>query len=142
MGSRTSKKWCWQRNGKPAAARDSVDSRHGPVRALIQELYQSQFSVACPWDGSEARALKNLLTANPSWTAPQIATMIRNRFASDGITGDRARQWLPNLAKYYATALDRFQKPKNGSVRLPMGQGAIKNFEKLLADSGVSEAAK
>ncbi len=141
-----SKKWCWRRNGqsatKPAPSKDSVDSRHAPACALIQGLYQSRFAVACPWDGSEAKALKTLLTANPSWTEQQLEQMIRNRFSSDGISGERPRLWLPNLAKYHAAALDRFQKQKTASVRISPGQGAVKNFEKLLADSGVREAAK
>ena len=109
-----SKKWCWQRNGEsaatPAPDKDSVDSRHAPACALIQGLFQSRFAVTCPWDGSEAKALKTLLMANPSWTEQQLEQMIRNRFSSDDITGERPRGWLPNLAKYHAAALDRFQK--------------------------------
>jgi hypothetical protein len=145
-GLTKSKKWCWQRNSdaalKSAPVKESADSRHGPTRALIQQLFQSQFSVACNWDGSEARALQVLLKNNPSWTAPQIENMVRNRFLSDGIASDRPRVWLPNLAKYHTAPLDRFQKPKSGNVRPPVGQGAMTNYEKLLADSGVSEAAK
>lgn len=141
-----SKKWLWQRNGhnaaKPAPSKEFVDCRHTTARTLIQQLFQSNFSVTCPWDGSEARAMKNLLTDNPSWTEQQIEQMIRNRFSSDDITGERPRLWLPNLAKYHAAPLDRFQKPKAATVRISPGQGAMKNFEKLLADSGVREAAK
>jgi hypothetical protein len=141
-----SKKWLWRRNShniaKPATIKDSVDARHHPARALIQQLFQSQFKVTCPWDASEGSVLSKLLQSNPTWTAPQIAQMIRNRFASDSITGERPRVWLPNIAKYHAAALDRFQKPKTANIRLPAGQGAMNNFEKLLADSRVHEAAK
>jgi hypothetical protein len=134
-----SKKYCWKRNKesepKPAPIADSIDPRHVLARSLIQELFQSHFSVTCPWEGSEAKALSNLLKGNPSWTAAQIEQMIRHRFSSDGITGDRPRIWLPNLAKYSAAALDKYQKPKTSSARVPAGRGAENNWKKLLEAS-------
>jgi hypothetical protein len=129
-----SKKWCWQRNGhtKPAKGESAeVDPRHAPARDLIQQLFAKHFSVACPWNGSEASALKKLLQDNPSWKAEQLALMIRNRFNSDSVTADRPRLWLGNLAKYALAPLDKYQKPKAASVRLPIGSAA-ENYRKLL----------
>jgi len=106
---------------EPSAAKASVghlddselaDPRHAQIRHLIQELYVRKFQVNCPWDGSEGRALDCLLSANPSWTLEQLATMVRNRFASEGITSDRPRKWLSNLGSYAAGPLDRYNKLK------------------------------
>jgi len=90
-----------------------IDLRHAPTRALIQELHQTKFKVAAQWDASEAKAFSNLLKTNPSWKTEELACMVRNYFASEGVNGDRPRKWLPNLGKYSAGPLDRFQKAKS-----------------------------
>lgn len=91
---------------------DSVDPRHGPVRELIQQLHLKHFRVRCQWDGSEAKVLDRLLSANPSWTEEQITAMVRHRFDSEGIASDRPRKWLPNIGSYAAGPQDRFNKLK------------------------------
>jgi hypothetical protein len=70
------------------------NSRHGPIRLLIQELHLRKFRVTCPWDGSEGKALERPLSANPSWTEEEIARMVRNRFTSEAVASDRPRKWL------------------------------------------------
>jgi len=101
---------------------DSVDPRHGPVRALIQQLHLKHFRITCPWDGSEGKVLDRLLSANPSWTEGQIFEMVRNRFTSEGIASDRPRKWLSNIGSYAAGPQDRFNKLK-GSVTSGNGNG-------------------
>jgi hypothetical protein len=139
-----SKKWQWRRTADdaPPIKPKAIDSRHGPVATLVQELFKAQFSVTCPWDGSEGKALNNLLKANPSWTIDELRRMVRNRFASDKVNGDRPRLWLPNLAKYSSAALDQFQKPKTEPPRISPGQGAMNNFQKLKAAAGIPEVQK
>lgn len=88
------------------------DPRHGPTRSLIQEQYKAKFQIEAPWDGSEARALGFLLNANPKWTQADLDRMIRARFQSEGVNGDRPRLWLPHLGKYAGGPLDRFDKPQ------------------------------
>jgi hypothetical protein len=91
---------------------ESVDPRHTPVRAFIQEMHLKNFRVKGQWDGSEGKALERLLSANPSWTEEQILEMVRNRFESVGIASDRPRKWLPNIGSYAAGPQDRYNKLK------------------------------
>jgi len=91
---------------------DETDPRHAPIRGLIQKLHLNKFRVKCEWDGSEAKELKHLLTANPSWTEEQLAAMVHNRFDSDEIPSARPRKWLSSLGSYASGPLDRYGKPK------------------------------
>jgi hypothetical protein len=100
---------------KPSSPDGEVDPRHAPLRKLIQTLYLEKFEVACPWNASEGKALKTLLRDNPQWTSEQLSRMVRNRFASEGVNGDRPRMWIPNLAKYSLAPLTTFQRPKPSS---------------------------
>jgi hypothetical protein len=94
---------------------EAPEPRHGAVRELIEQEHKRKFGSACQWDGSEGKRLSEVLKANPSWTMTQIAGMVRNRYESAGVTGDRPRVWLPNLSKYAGGPLDRFGK--NGDTR-------------------------
>jgi hypothetical protein len=94
-----------------------VDDRHSVVEAKIKELHLAKFALAAQWDGSEGRALKQLLQANKTWTIAQLTTMISNRFASEGITGERPRAWLSNLGRYAGGPLDRFGKLTSAPMR-------------------------
>ena len=96
---------------KPSVALSAPDGRHAPVRKAIHIGHLERYKVKCQWDGSEAKALERLLTANPSWSEAQIVAMVANRFASD-CAPDRPRQWLPNLGSYAAGPLDRFGQTK------------------------------
>jgi len=93
------------------------DSRHAPIRELVQQMHLKKFLVKCQWDGSEGKALDRLLSANPSWSQEQITRMVRNRFESEGIASDRPRKWLPNIGSYAAGPQDRFNKLKGNGHR-------------------------
>jgi hypothetical protein len=86
------------------------DPRHTPIRSLILRLHAEKFNVKGQWDASEAKALSRLLSANPSWTEAELACMVRNHFASEGMTPQRPRVWLPRLGDYAAGPLDRYGK--------------------------------
>jgi hypothetical protein len=114
-----------QRND--AFADDSnPDSRHAPIRELVQQMHLKKFRVKCQWDGSEGKALDRLLSANPSWSEEELARMVSNRFDSEGIAPDRPRKWLSNLGSYAAGAQDRYNKLKgsgtNGNGKPSVGQ--------------------
>ena len=113
-------------SSKADALQGDADSRHGVVRSLIQQLHQEKFHVSVQWDGSEGRALTKVLAANPGWTAAQLETMARNRFASE-VAADRPRAWLPILGTYAAGPLDRYGKPKGES-------GPKNNLPSMLQD--------
>lgn len=85
---------------------------HSRVRAFIQNLHEKHFSFKCQWDASEAKILKSLLEANPSWKESDYERMIRNRFKSDKITSARPRTWLNDLSRYWQSPLDEWGKPK------------------------------
>jgi hypothetical protein len=86
------------------------DNVHFQIRDLIQDSHAKQFQQKCQWDGSEGKALTNLIKANPSWKAEDYELMVRNRFKSEAIPPDRPRMWLSNLGRYIAGPLDRFGK--------------------------------
>jgi hypothetical protein len=90
------------------------DSRHGPIRALIQQLHQQKYGIQCQWDASEATVLNRLLAANPSWSLDQIAQMVRNRFDSASISSSRPSSWLRRLDDYATGPLDRYGKTTIG----------------------------
>lgn len=89
---------------------DVPDLRHAIMREFIKGEYLKKFKTECSWDGSEARALGDLLKANPNWTAPQMEAMVRNRFESVGVTGDRPRAWLASLSSWVNGPQDRFKQ--------------------------------
>jgi uncharacterized protein YdaU (DUF1376 family) len=101
---------------------EPLDQRYTPVREFIHEMHLKNFRVKCQWDGSEAKALDRLLSANLSWTEEQILEMVRNRFESEGIASERPRKWLPNIGSYAAGPQDRYNKLK-GADRNGNGTG-------------------
>jgi hypothetical protein len=88
---------------------------HSRVREYAQAVYQKRFGSPCSWDGSEASALTKVIKANPSWIFTTFQRLIDNRYASDGVNGQRPRSWLPHLPDYMAGPLDRFGKVKSST---------------------------
>jgi DNA-binding transcriptional ArsR family regulator len=93
----------------------SKPSLHGIVTKHIQTLYQSKFGDKCPWDGSEAGQLRKLIEGNPSWQFSTFERLIKARYDSEGVNGERPRTWIAHLSKYMAGPLDRFGKTKTDS---------------------------
>jgi hypothetical protein len=132
---------------------ESPDSRHAPIRQLIQEEHFRKFRVTCQWDGSEGKTLDRVLSANPSWSEEELARMVRNRFESEGVAPDRPRRWLSNLGSYAAGAQDRYNKLKgshgngngNGNPaerrqagNIAAGKEAVAILERRMANQAVS----
>jgi hypothetical protein len=90
------------------------DSRHAPVRDLIQRLWlkSNPNYPSAPWAGFEGKALKTFFDSNPSWTAEQIVACVENRFASEVNHAERPSAWIRNLAQYAGGPLDRFNRPR------------------------------
>jgi hypothetical protein len=102
-------------NSKLKPSPFGVTSVHALIRKNIQETYGKFVGVKCPWDGSEAKQLTHLLESNPSWTTEQILEMVKNRYASDCVNGQRPRQWLSRLSDYARGPLDQYGKLKPNS---------------------------
>ena len=92
-----------------------MNELHAEIRSEIQQHYRELNNITCPWDGSEGKALDRMLKGNPSWTLIQWTTMIRNRFESEGVNGERPRAWLPQLSKWARGPLDKYGRVKGGS---------------------------
>ncbi len=98
--------------GEHILAANNPDPRHGPTRALIEQLHHERFGINPQWDGCEGAALKHLLKANPNWTFGDLENMVRARFNSDEIPPDPPRMWLRTLGRYSAGPLDKFNRPR------------------------------
>jgi DNA-binding MarR family transcriptional regulator len=121
-----------RRNTKPSGTDVPVDHRHTPIRELIKQQHQDKFKTGtCEWDGSEARALSQILKANPKWDVEVISAMVRNRFDSDGVTPARPRTWIPALGKYAAGPLNEFNR-----LKVPKKPKAQEDFEARALEVG------
>jgi hypothetical protein len=94
------------------------DPRHVFLRDFIKHCIEHATGLKpAPWNGRDARALSDVLAANPSWPAEQFVGLIRNRFRSEDIPrGDPAHLWLATLSRYAEGPLDRFGKLKRDGV--------------------------
>jgi hypothetical protein len=86
------------------------DKKHSTIRAFIKDKFKMCYGIDCPWDGSEARALSEMLKRNPRWDVAQWQQMVENRFASVGVNGDRPRTWIRNITRWAAGPLDQYGK--------------------------------
>jgi hypothetical protein len=96
-----------------SAAPQKGEELHFRVRTHIQKIYNSRFGEKCPWDGSEASALSKIIKGNPSWIFSTFERLVNDRYASDGVNGQRPRVWIPKLADYMAGPLDVYNRPKS-----------------------------
>lgn len=83
------------------------------------------------WDGSEAKALSELLKATPSLTIARFKLMLEHRGQSDVNPCERPRKWIASLPNYELGPLDAFGKPR--TRRKPPGgpQGVPKATQAL-----------
>lgn len=90
----------------------SPDSRHTRFRAILGEYWKAKnhASPEMPWQGRDAKALSELLSASPSLNEMQFRQMLANRARSAVAHGDRVYLWLANLTRYQEE-ITVFNKP-------------------------------
>jgi uncharacterized protein YdaU (DUF1376 family) len=79
-----------------------IDARHGAFRLLLAEYWRAKndASPEMPWQGRDAKALSDFLTASPHLTESQFRTMLANRAKSAVAHGDRVFLWIANLTRF------------------------------------------
>lgn len=107
-------------SGKPVG-----DSRHGLFREQIDRYWKHYTGQAsAPWNGSEGKALSELLAAKPDLTLEDFRKCLKNRGDTPSVVQtDRPRLWIPNILRYLNGPLDRFNAPVNGSASKPALRG-------------------
>jgi uncharacterized protein YdaU (DUF1376 family) len=78
------------------------DSRHTCFRAILAEYWKAKnhASPEMPWQGRDAKALSDFLSASPSLNEKQFRQMLVNRARSAVAHGDRVYLWIANLTRY------------------------------------------
>ena len=81
------------RSGKRVAA---PDSRHRPFRAILAQYWRAKnhASPEMPWQGRDAKALSDFLSACPQLNETQFRQMVGNRARSAVAHGDRVYLWI------------------------------------------------
>jgi uncharacterized protein YdaU (DUF1376 family) len=87
---------------KRASSKRTVDSRHTPFREILAEYWKAKNHAfpEMPWQGRDAKALSDLLSASPHLDALQFRQMLVNRARSGVAHGDRVYLWIGNLTRY------------------------------------------
>jgi uncharacterized protein YdaU (DUF1376 family) len=87
---------------KQVSSKRSVDSRHTPFRLILAEYWKAKnhASPEMPWQGRDAKALGDLLSASPHLNEMQFRQMLANRARSPVAHGDRVYLWIANLTRY------------------------------------------
>jgi hypothetical protein len=80
----------------------SADPRHTPFRAILAEYWRAKnhASPDMPWQGRDAKALSDFLSASPSLSEAQFRQMLGNRAKSAVAHGDRVYLWIGNLTRF------------------------------------------
>jgi hypothetical protein len=75
------------------------DSRHIRFRAILAEYWKAKnhASPEMPWQGRDAKALSDFLSASPSLSEPQFRQMLVNRARSAVTHGDRVYSSTPTV---------------------------------------------
>lgn len=98
----------------PASPAPQPSKLHTDCRLAVLS-YWSQYvqpGMEPAWDGSEAKALSDLLKAMPGITLPRFRQMLQNRGKSDVNPCERPRKWIASLPNYEMGPLDAFGKPQ------------------------------
>ena len=79
-----------------------VDARHSLFRKILSEYWTAKNSAApeMPWQGRDAKALSDFLSASPKLDERQFRQMLGNRARSAVAHGDRVYLWIANLTRY------------------------------------------
>jgi uncharacterized protein YdaU (DUF1376 family) len=80
----------------------AVDERHVLFRAILGEYWSAKnhASPEMPWQGRDAKALSDFLTASPNLSEIQFRRMLENRAKSAVAHGDRVFLWIANLTRF------------------------------------------
>lgn len=101
----------------PEPVEKDGQTQHALVRERIQKLYKgANPETPCPWDGRTGKILKDTLD-RLRWPDAALLTAVENRFASDVALSEDPQRWIPQLDRYRAGPLDRFNKPVNGGKK-------------------------
>jgi uncharacterized protein YdaU (DUF1376 family) len=78
------------------------DFRHTRFRSILAEYWKAKnhASPEMPWQGRDAKALSDFLSASPSLNEMQFRQMLVNRGRSAVAHGDRVYLWIANLTRY------------------------------------------
>jgi hypothetical protein len=88
------------------------DPRHTPFREATAKYWALKNGVAeMPWNGAAAKAMSDLLSANPLMTIDSFTDYLRNRWKSDLNHFERPSIWLRRITEFAGGPLDRFGKP-------------------------------
>jgi uncharacterized protein YdaU (DUF1376 family) len=84
------------------AEKRNPDSRHTQFRTILAEYWKAKnhASPEMPWQGRDAKALSDFLSASPSLSEAQFRQMLVNRGRSAVAHGDRVYLWIGNLTRY------------------------------------------
>jgi uncharacterized protein YdaU (DUF1376 family) len=87
---------------KRVSSKSSPDSRHTRFRSILAEYWKAKnhASPEMPWQGRDAKALSDFLSALPSLNEMQFRQMLVNRARSAVAHGDRVYLWIANLTRY------------------------------------------
>lgn len=102
-----------------------ADPRHTPFKEAVHEHWRATVpaSEEAPWNGSEGRALDNLLRANPKLSLDQFKQCLANRAQSAVQASDRPRRWLETVTDYMSGPKDEYGKPLQKKPREPGVRG-------------------
>src|SRR5262249_989473 len=93
-----------------------------------ERAYYWRYQEPCPWNGGEAKNLKQLLLDFPKLEKIKFAHWLKNYFMSqDYPPGERPRSFLPRISNYSIEPLDRFSRSQNATIENAQAQRARRN---------------
>jgi len=100
-----------QKKPEPAVTTQDKAKRHTAFKDMIFRFYKWKWGRDCPWDGSEAKQLSNLLAADPALDVMTFASWLKNYGESKDISpGERPRAFLPRIHSYSVTKLNQYRR--------------------------------
>jgi len=114
-GKYLEKKRSREKNKDLARDKREPDARHMIFRDALERYWRhtnaSTTLPELPWDGREAKALDDLLSASPTLDAGAFLKMLNHRRLSEVNQVERCYVWLRKITDYAGGPLDRFGKP-------------------------------
>src|SRR5256885_16470890 len=113
-------------------APEPQETRFTPFRDLIERAYAWRWQKECPWNGSEANQLSNLLKTCPKLDGTEFAHWLKNYMMSqDYPPGERPCRFLPRIQNYSIEPLDRFSRSQNAIIDNAQTQRLKRGFSNL-----------